>query len=186
MTHSRTQSLALSGLFIAMGIVLPMVLHPLGAGSLLLPMFWPVAAAGFFLPIPFAAAVAMLTPCLSFFMTGMPPLSPPVLPVMIGELAALAVAEGWFFRKFRFGLFWSLVVGLLFSRAVLMVLSRILAPVFGVPASWISWAALIQGLPGIIILLTAVPAVVGRILHQPIFRPNPAQKKPDRGRKESP
>ena len=174
--HSRTQSLALSGLFIALGIIIPLVLHPLGAGSILLPMFWPVAAAGFFLPVPFATAVAVLTPCMSFVLTGMPPLTPPILPVMIGELTVLAVVEGLFFRKIHAGLFWSLCAGLVASRIILMVISRILAPVLGLPASWISWTALIQGLPGTIILLTAVPTVVARILHQPIIQIQKSKK----------
>ena len=53
--------LALAGLFIAFGLVLPMMFHAAVSG-LLLPMHIPVLLAGFVLEAPFAAAAGAMTP----------------------------------------------------------------------------------------------------------------------------
>lgn len=42
MKNSATKELVLSALFIALGVVLPMVFHAIGAGPVFLPMHIPV------------------------------------------------------------------------------------------------------------------------------------------------
>jgi type III secretory pathway component EscT len=51
MRISSTKDLTLSGLFITMGLLLPIVFHGVGIGAVFLAMFWPVAASGFIFPI---------------------------------------------------------------------------------------------------------------------------------------
>jgi hypothetical protein len=168
---NRTSNhITLSALFTALGIVLPVAFHAIGLGKAFLPMFWPVAAAGFFLPAVPALLVAVLTPVLSFVLTGMPPVSPPVLHVMTVELACLAAVTVLLARFTRWGLFWVLLAALTLSRITLYFSSRLLAPVLGLPAGWVSLASVLNGLPGIAVMLALVPALVGRLLHQPVWK----------------
>jgi hypothetical protein len=154
----------------ALGVVLPAAFHALGLGKALLPMFWPVAAAGFLLPPGPALFTAVLTPLLSFILTGMPPISPPVLQVMAVELACLVAAAALLMRFTRWGLFWILLASLAVSRAALLFSSRMLAPFFGLPAKWVSLASVLNSLPGIGVMLALIPAVVGRLMHQAVWK----------------
>src|SRR4030042_6646044 len=110
----RIQDLALSGLFIALGVLLPIFFHAVGLGKVFLPMFFPIAAGAFYLPLPFALAAAAITPLLSFILTGMPPV--PDLTVMIFELPVLAGFLSLLSSRTRFGSFWKLAAGLLVWR----------------------------------------------------------------------
>jgi hypothetical protein len=167
--NRTSNNITLTAMFTALGVVLPAAFHALGLGKAFLPMFWPVAAAGFMLPLIPAAAVAVMTPLLSFLLTGMPPISPPILQVMVVELACLVAAVSALARFTRWGLFWIFLAALLFSRTVLFFASRLLAPILGLPAGWISMASVLNGLPGLAVMLVLIPPLVGRLTHQPVW-----------------
>jgi niacin transporter len=168
---NRTSNhITLSALFTALGVVLPAAFHAVGLGKAVLPMFWPVAAAGFMLPFVPAVFVAVLTPVLSFILTGMPPVSPPVLHVMVIELICLVTAMTLLMRFTRWGLFWVLLAALVFSRTALFFSSRMLAPVLGLPAKWISLASVLNGLPGIAMMLAMIPTLIGRLTRQAVWK----------------
>ncbi|UCH97132.1 MAG: ECF transporter S component, partial [Candidatus Aminicenantes bacterium] len=65
--------LLLGGLFMALALVFPMVFHAVGLGSAFLPMFYPIAAAGFLVALPVALVVGTMSPLVSALITGMPP-----------------------------------------------------------------------------------------------------------------
>ena len=95
----KTKKIILSGIFIAFGIILPMFFHTFNmAGSIFLPMHIPVLIGGFLLGPLYGGLVGLLTPILSGFMTGMPPLVP-VMPIMAFELCAYGVISGFLFEK---------------------------------------------------------------------------------------
>ena len=72
-----TRQLTVSGFFIALGLILPMLFHLAGGmGVVFLPMHLPVLLAGFFLGPRFGLLVGIITPLLSSLLTGMPPLLP--------------------------------------------------------------------------------------------------------------
>jgi hypothetical protein len=131
--HGLTQKLTLSAAFLALGVLFPILFHAVGLGSVFLPMYWPVAAAGFFLPLSFAVLVGVITPALSFLLTGMPPVSPPVLQVMVPELAVLAFLVGLLYRKVRMAIWLSMFIGLLASRVVLFSSASLLGKALGLP-----------------------------------------------------
>jgi hypothetical protein len=166
----RTQKITLSAMFIALGVLFPILFHAAGLGSLFLPMFWPVAAAGFFLPVSFALLVGVLTPVLSFLMTGMPPLAPPVLQIMLPELAILAAGTGLLYRKAGLPVWLSLFLGLALSRIILFVFAGLFGAALGLPPKWASAAMLIGSLPGVVFILVLVPLLVGRLKHESVFR----------------
>ncbi|MBN1894636.1 ECF transporter S component [bacterium] len=164
---ARTQHLALSGLFIAIGILLPMLFHAAGLGKMFLPMFFPVAACAFFLPFPFALSVSIATPVLSFVMTGMPPV--PDLLIMILELPVMAGCLSLLSAKTRLGSFWKTAAGLLAGRATGFLAARLMAPFFGLPKTFLSFAYLVRGFPGMILLIILLPLFLLRIKNEPVF-----------------
>ncbi len=167
--NKRTQQMTLSAMFMAFGVLFPMLFHGLGLGSIFLPMFWPVAAAAFFLDAPLAIAVALLAPVLSSMITGMPPVSPPILQVMMAELFFLAAATSLFYTRTRWGIFWPLLIGLLLSRIVLFLTVIALAPLLGLPPTMFSVTMVVQGMPGVVAILILLPIVMNRIKHEPVF-----------------
>jgi hypothetical protein len=163
MALTFSKSITQSAMFIALGVLIPLLFHSLGMGSVFLPMFWPVATSGFFLPISYALMVGLLTPVLSTLLTGMPPLSPPILHIMMIELMILAGMISLLKRVTSLGSVPILILSLLCSRAVLFLLLRGLAPLLGLPPALVSVSALIQGLPGVLVMLVAIPFIVHRV-----------------------
>ena len=157
------KKLTLSAMFISLGLVIPILFHSIGMGSVFLPMFWPVAAAAFFLPISYAIFVGAITPLLSFVISGMPPISPPILQIMMAELTVLAGISSFFYNKKNWSVFWALFIGLLFSRFTLLVGVFLLAPLLGLPPKLFSIASVVKGIPGILVMLIIIPFIKKRI-----------------------
>ena len=154
--------------FIAFGVVLPQIFHAMGLGSVFLPMHIPVLMAGFFVAWPYALAVGVITPLLSFAFTGMPPV--PMLFIMMFELAAYAVMVSIMNsvmsekRNEIFEVYSALVVAMIAGRIVACVVTFVLARAFSVGnfVSFSAWASgsVVKGLPGIGIQLIFIPIVV--------------------------
>ena len=164
----RTANLTLSALFMAIGILIPLLFHMIGVGSVFLPIFWPIAICGFFLPFQYTVIVAGLTPVLSSLMTGMPP--QPILTKMIFELIFLSGAINLFYVKTRLGSLWIVLIGIVLSRIVLLIGSAAIAPILGLPPEWYAIASLIKGIPGMIILLSMIPIIIRNIKGEDIIR----------------
>jgi hypothetical protein len=162
------KNLTLSALFITLGVLIPIIFHGLGLGSILLPMFWPVAACPFFIPISYAVAVGALTPLVSTFLTSMPPL--PILPKMVVELIVLGGLIAWLYRKTNWGIFWLILIGLIASRIMNFFISAALAPILGLPSMWVAVASTVKGFLGVIIILVCVPIFVNRFNKESIFK----------------
>jgi hypothetical protein len=162
--RSATRHITLSSLFIALGLLLPVVFHLIGIGSTFLPMFWPVAIAAFLLPWPYALSVALGTPILSSLLTGMPPVSPPILHMMLAELSALALAIALFPKGKKLSPFWALLAGILASRAIGFMAAMLLARLLGLPPTWSAAAMMIKGAPGLAIMFVLIPVLVKRLL----------------------
>ena len=165
---SRSREMTLSALFMALGVLIPFLFHAVGLGPMFLPMFWPLAVAGFFLEAPFPILVGVLTPVLSTMVTGMPP--PPILYKMMAELAILTGFVGLLFRRTRLGLFWILCIGVTLSRGIALLGAAVLAPILGLPPGLYALATLVEGMPGVAAMLILLPPVLKRIMHHPIFR----------------
>lgn len=167
----KVRFLTLSALFIALGVIFPMLFHTVGLGSLFLPMFWPIAIAGFFLPLFHAMFVGGITPFLSFELTGMPPMV--VLPVMIPELVVLALVVSILKRNVHLGVFWILLVALLGSRLILFLSAGVLGKFIGLSTNLVSLGLLIKSLPGTLGMLLVLPIFLSRITGRPIFGRRP-------------
>lgn len=163
MKKQTTKELVLSGVFIAMGLVLPIAFHAMGGGGpVFLPMHIPVLIAGFFLSWPFAFAVGVLTPLLSSILTGMPPFFP-VLPYMMFELVTYGTVVSLLYRKLKMNVYLSLIISMVCGRimagTVVWILGTILMVKLPGPVVFLQ-GAIITGIPGILIQLIFIPATV--------------------------
>lgn len=164
----KTRMMTLGALFMALGVLVPVLFHFVGLGPMFLPMFWPLAVGGFFLPISFAVLVGIITPLISTLTTGMPP--PPILYKMMLELGCLMGGVRCLFVFTRWGTLWIVLGGLGFAIAAGLLGAALLAPVLGLPPKLYAIASLIEGIPGIAAILVFVPSIVARITGMPVFR----------------
>ncbi|MFC1568888.1 hypothetical protein ACFL4L_01515 [bacterium] len=167
MISRRTEQLIYSALFIALGFVFPILFHIIGLGKIFLPMFWPLAVSGFFLTLPFAFTVGLLTPVISLMFTGMPPV--PILQLMMIELTVLVLMIRLLTTKTSLGAFWIVLSGLLISRFFTWIVAGWIAPLLGLPSTLFSITKIIEGIPGMLAILIVVPLLVTRIQHIPLF-----------------
>lgn len=146
----------------ALCLVLPMAFHSVpNAGSIFLPMHIPVLLCGLICGWPYGLVCGLLGPFISSF-TGMPPAA--VLPSMMVECGAYGAVAGLMMRYIRTG---SATGDLYISMGTAMVLGRVIA---GLAKAWIftpgtapfAWVttSLVTGIPGILIQLVIMPAIV--------------------------
>ena len=155
-------------MFIALGIIYPVFFHWIGLGKIFLPMFWPLAAAGFFLPLSVCIAVGTLTPLLSFLISGMPP--PPILYLMIVELSVLTVGVHLVHHRWHPGNFWAILSGLILSRFATLGMAWLIGPLLGLPPGLYAFKQIIEGLPGILAILLIIPLIVSKLTRTYLFR----------------
>ena len=160
----KTKKLILAGLFTALGVVLPVLFHYIpNAGSILLPMHLPVLLCGLVCGWYYGAACGILTPILSSVITAMPPAA--ILPSMICELAVYGLLAGLLFAFIKTGkvaadLYISLIGAMLAGRVVYGVLNALIFQAGSYSFSaWLT-ASFVTALPGIVIELALIPAIV--------------------------
>lgn len=151
----------------ALGILIPMLFHAAGLGPVFLPMFWPMAMGGFFLPAGLGAVMGGLTPLLSSMMTGMPPV--PTLYKMMVELAVLAGVVSILYQKTVLGTFWITAAGLASSLVAGWFGALAVALILGLPPALYAAVSLLRGLPGIAAMLIMLPVFFSRFRREPIF-----------------
>ena len=161
-TRTNTKFLVLTAMFIAIGIVLPMAFHTIpNAGKIILPMHIPVILCGFICGPIYGMFAGMLTPILSSVMTNMPPLYPMAV-IMLCELATYGFVSGILIRLIKTK--WT-IVNIYLSLVIALVVGRIVAApmscaMFNMPFKvWVS-GSLASAVPGIVIQLTVIPALL--------------------------
>ena len=166
--YHLTRRITYGALFIALALLLPQLFHLTGAaqaGNIFLPMHIPVLLGGFVLGPVFGLLIGAISPVLSFFMTGMPPLER--LPFMIAELAVYGLVSGLMYQTFklyrvRLGTYISLLAAMLAGRliyALSLVIAGSLFGIKGVGAGAVI-AAVITGAVGIAIQIAFIPPVI--------------------------
>jgi len=162
MEISFSKKITLSGMLVAIGILLPFFTsHAFGVpGTVLLPMHIPVLLTGLLCGPRFGAIGGLITPVLSSLFTGMPTAFP-MLPIMAGELFTYGLVSGLLYHKTRIPLFPSLVIAMVSGRiAYGLIFSVLLTANNGSLKALSVTGALITGIPGIIIQLILIPVVV--------------------------
>jgi hypothetical protein len=160
MTKATLRDVVLSAAMGALALALPAAFHVVGLGNRFLPLLQPLLILGLLASPGWAIATGALMPLVSALAVGMPPLYPPVAAVLSVEGAVLAGVASLIHRNGK-GAFWpALIGGVIASRAAGFLCSYALARAFGLPAAFASAATLVQGLPGVALMLVAAPPVI--------------------------
>lgn len=164
---SQTQKITLSGIFIALGILLPIAFHATGtnAGKIFLPMHIPVLLSGFVVGPLNALGVGIITPILSSLLTGMPPMAPvPTAIIMAFELGTYGLACGLFYQKFKWHEVLALIAAMFCGRIVLGLITAVFVYILGFknlgnPVIYV-WGGVVTGLPGMVIQVVLIPGII--------------------------
>lgn len=164
----KTKKMVYGGILLALGILLPQAFHLTGvpqAGNIFLPMHIPVLLAGFMLGPFYGGLIGLLSPVISFFLTGMPPAGRLVF--MAGELTAYGMVSGLLFHKLKlaqkkFGILSTLIAAMLAGRLVYLLMLTAAAYLFHVSGMKpvLVLTAVMTGLPGIVIQFVLIPPIV--------------------------
>lgn len=172
----RVKSLVLTAVLIAVGIVLPMAFHAIPkGGNIFLPMHIPVLLCGFLCGPVLGTFAGVITPALSSFATGMPPMT--ILPAMAAELAVYGFATGILIRLIRtkyqpLNLYLALIVAMLCGRAVSGVVNGLILSVGKYSVQMWLTASFVLSWPGILIQLLLIPQLLFALEKAGIFVPD--------------
>ncbi len=161
-----TKKLVLMAIFVALGIILPIVFHIFGSSiaQILSPMHIPVFIAGALMGPIAGLIVGMMTPVLSSLFTGMPPVIP-MLPIMFVELAIYGYLMGYLYKVKNVNIYLSLIITMLLGRISTGIVVYILVHGFNIgrlpknPLIFVQ-GTIISGMPGIILHLALVPLLI--------------------------
>lgn len=162
MRKSASYRVVLSGFLVGLGLLLPFVTaHAFGMpGTVFLPMHLPVFLMGLLCGPMYGALGGILIPLLSCLFTGMPPLFP-MLPIMAGELFTYGLVSGLLYRKVRMPLYPVLLISMLCGRLVYgLIFQALLLANNGTLKALSAAGAFLEGIPGIVIQLVLIPAIV--------------------------
>lgn len=158
---------ATAALVCALSVVVPQLFHFIGGkalGNAFLPMHLPVLLGGYLLSPTAALVCGMLSPILSFFVSGMPAF--PRLVFMVFELGAYGFFTSLFARKCRLPVWLNLPLTWLCGRAVYFLTAVFALHILHLEIQGMSsaaaavWTAITAGVPGLILQAVTVPILV--------------------------
>lgn len=166
MKNMHIKNMLLSAMFMGIGLVLPFLTGQIQQiGSMMLPMHIPVLLCGLICGWQYGLAVGFILPIMRSFMFGMPMLYPMAI-AMSFELAAYGFVVGYLYSHAKWqctkSLYRCMITAMLAGRAVWGIVEVIL---LGVGTNGFTFQAFIAGallnaIPGIIIQLVLIPAIM--------------------------
>ena len=176
--------LVLSAMFMAIGLVLPFFTGQIQQiGNMLLPMHIPVLLCGLICGWQYGALIGAILPLLRFALFSMPVLYPNGLAMSV-ELCIYGLAIGFIYGMFKkqglIPVYISLIVAMILGRVVwggsMTVLLSMKDNVF--TASAFLAGAVLNAIPGIILQLLLIPAIMSSLHATGLqrFRGHPAKE----------
>ena len=171
MKNQNTKKLAYAALFLALCLVLPMLTGQIPQiGSMLLPMHIPVLLCGLVCGWQYGAAVGFVAPLLRSVLFGMPPMYPVAI-AMAFELLTYGLVIGLVYRRMAqkgaAGVYAALLTAMAAGRLVWggAGARRLLLGLGGkaFTAQAFLAGALLNAVPGIIVQLVLIPAVMAAL-----------------------
>ncbi len=166
MNQKAIKKLTVSAMLFAMGIVLPFATGEIPEiGNMLLPMHLPVLLCGFICGAKYGAAVGFFLPIIRSLMFARPILYPNAA-AMAFELMTYGLTAGLIYlllkKRSIISIYISLLSAMLAGRAVWGAVSALL---YGISAKSYTFSAFIAGalleaIPGIILQLILIPAIL--------------------------
>lgn len=163
--NKHIKNLTLSGMFLAIGLVLPLLTGQIQhIGNMLLPMHIPVLLCGLICGWQYGGTIGLIMPLLRNLIFGMPPM--PNAVSMAFELAAYGLVIGLLYGHSKWkcvlSLYRSMLIAMLAGRAVWGVVQ---AAILGLNGSGFTVqmfmaGAFLNAIPGIILQLILIPAIM--------------------------
>ena len=176
MGRDALRRMVLSAMFLAIGLVLPFVTGQIPQiGSMLLPMHIPVLLCGLICGWQYGAVVGATLPLLRSILFTMPPLYPTAISMAV-ELCIYGLAIGFIYGLFKkqnllavyVALIPSMILGRIAWGGCQTVLLSMQGNTFTIQAFLAG--ALLNAVPGIIIQLLLIPAVMTTLHHTGLHR----------------
>lgn len=157
-----TRQLTYTGLFAALGIVVPQAFHMIGGpaiGSILLPMHIPVLVGAMLLG-PFSGMIIAMISVVVGALLGMPPM--PIAIFMFFELSVYGLMAGYLFKHRNYNVYLSLIVAMIAGRLTQILVIQVFLRLFGatLPPVFGTLAMFVVSIPGMILQLILVPMLV--------------------------
>ncbi len=166
MKKIHIRNLALTGLFMSIGLVLPFLTGQIPEiGNMLLPMHIPVFLCALICGWQYGLPMAFVLPLLRSLIFGMPPLYPTALS-MAFELATYALVAGLLYglakKQNILTVYYSIIAAMIAGRLVWGAAQATFLGIGGKPFTLSAFlsGALLNAIPGIIIQLILIPAVL--------------------------
>lgn len=160
------RKIAISAMFIAIGILLPFFTGQFKQiGNMLLPMHMPVLICGFVCGWQCASAVGFITPILRAFLFGMPPMYPNAI-AMAFELMTyglvVAIIYKLFKKKSAIAIYTSLIMSMLIGRMIWGISQLFFLGIKNNSFTWNIFVtrAFINTIPGILLQIIIIPVIV--------------------------
>jgi hypothetical protein len=118
LSHARplTMNIVFTVLAVGLGITVPKIFHLFGLGPAFLPMFLPVVLLGLLTGYPYVIAASVITPLLSYGLTGMPPA--PIAAHMTVQLAFLGSALVFLTHNMKLKYIYAIPIAVLSERVL--------------------------------------------------------------------
>jgi len=161
MVNLSSKRIVLTSFFLSLGIVLPFIFHRFAlAGRIFSPMHIPVFLAGIFAGPISGIIVGVLSPVISFFLTGLPPAY--AVPLMAMELPVYGLSIGLLYQVRKLPLILSLIICMILGRIGFALGLLILGAFVNLPYGFSTFLKIsfITGLPGIALQIILIPSLV--------------------------
>ena len=167
---NQTNKWILTGLYIAIGIILPQVFHPLNLGQVISPMHFSVILCGLMLGYKYGVVCGIVTPILGGILFNMPPFYPVGISMAI-ELSVYGLVTGLFYNNKQLvnekviSLYLCLILAIILGRFSSALVNSILV-LMGESNQYLgSYLEIlfVIGLPGIVLQLLIIPPIVLRL-----------------------
>ena len=165
MNKFSTKNIAIAGMLIAMGIVLPfLTLNNPQLGNMFLLMHIPVLIAGFVLGWPLGLIVGFTTPLLRHLFFQAPPM--PVALVMAFELATYGAVAGVFYKllpKKPLNIYVTLIIAMIAGRITYALINMVLLVSGSIEAFNLQIfiaGAFTKAWPGLILQIVLIPVLI--------------------------
>ena len=166
MKNKNLKKLIFSAIFLALGFILPMFIGQIPTiGKMLLPMHIPVFLCAMICDYKYGAIIGFILPILRSLLFSVPVMYPTAIAVAF-EMSVYGLITGLIFglckKKTLISIYSSMLPAMLFGRIVRCVAEIILLNLKGNHFVWKTFASatIISSIPGIILQLVLIPAVV--------------------------
>lgn len=168
--NKNIEKIVMSGLFIAVGAILPQLFHAAGLGIVISPMHFPVLLAGLILGCKYGFAVGVLSPIVTGLIFGRPTIFPTGLSMAL-ELGVYGLVSGLIKTKFKFNknyyinLYMVVILAMLAGRLVAILTNSVFYLTGHSDKKFITYLTVlfVTALPGIILQILVIPPLYLRI-----------------------